>query len=50
MRFAKTVFKQKSKKKTKAYLDEISEGITLSDPKKRFCVTVFIPIMDILSC
>ena len=46
---AKTVFKQKSKK-TKAYFDEISEGITLSDPKKRFCVTVFLPMMDILPC
>ena len=28
----------------------IFEGITLSDPKKRFCVTVFLPMMDILSC
>ena len=49
MRFSKTVFKQKSKK-TKAYFDKISEGITFSDPKKRFCVTVFLPMMDILSC
>ena len=33
--------------KAKAYFDKISEGITLSDPKKRFCVTVFLPMMDI---
>ena len=37
-------------KKTKAYFDEMSEGITLSDPKKRFCVTVFLLMMDIFSC
>ena len=37
-------------KKTKAYFDEISEGIMLSDPKKRFCITVFLTMMDILSC
>ena len=36
--------------KTKAYFDEISERITLSDPKKRFCVTAFLPMTDILSC
>ena len=47
--FGKTVFKQKSKK-TKAYFDQISEGIALSDPKKRFCVTVFLLMIDILSC
>ena len=48
MGFAKTVLKQKSKE-NKAYFDQISEGITLSNPKKRFCVTVFLPMMDILS-
>ena len=37
-------------KKTKVYFDEISKRITLSDPKKRFCVTVFLLMMDILSC
>ena len=37
-------------KKTKAYFDQISAGITLSDLKKRFCVTVFLPMMDILFC
>ena len=37
-------------KRTKAYFDEISEGITLSNPKKQFCVTVFLPMMDTLSC
>ena len=37
-------------KNTKAYFNKISEGITLSDPKKPFCVTVFLPIMNILSC
>ena len=50
MGFAKTVFKQKSKENKSLYFDEISEGITLSDPKKRFCVTVFLPMMDILFC
>ena len=43
-------FLNKRAKKKKAYFDEISEGITLSDPKKRFCVTVFIPMMNILFC
>ena len=43
-------FLNKRAKKTKAYFDEISEGITLNDPKKRFCVTVFLPMMDIFSC
>ena len=43
-------FLNKRTKKTKAYFDEISEGITLNDPKKQFCVTVFLPAMDILSC
>ena len=42
-------FLNKRAKKTKAYFDKISEGITLSDPKKRFCVTVFLTMMDILS-
>ena len=49
MGFAKTVFKQKSKENTSLF-DEISEGILLSNPKKRFCVTLFLPIMDIVSC
>ena len=44
MGFAKTA------KKTKAYFDEISKGIMSSDPKKRFCVSMFLPMMDILSC
>ena len=43
-------FLNKRAKKTKAYFDEISQVITLSDSKKRFCVTVFLPMMDILSC
>ena len=43
-------FLNKRTKKTKAYLDEISEGISLSGSKKRFYVTVFLPMMDILSC
>ena len=43
-------FLNKRTKKTKAYFDEVSEGITLSDPKQRFCVTLFLPMMDILSC
>ena len=33
-------FLNKRAKKTKAYFDEISEGITLSDPKKRFGVSI----------
>ena len=40
----------KKAKKTKAYFDELSEGIRLSNPKKQFCVNVFLPIMDILAC
>ena len=43
-------FLNKRTKKTKAYFDEVSEGITLSDLKQRFCVTSFLPMMDILSC
>ena len=43
-------FLNKRAKKTKAYLDKISEEITLNDPKKQFCVTVFLPMMDLLSC
>ena len=43
-------FLNKRAKKTKAYFDEISKGMMLSDPKKRFCVTVFLRMMDILSC
>ena len=51
MGFVKTVFKQKSKEnKSLGYFDQISKGITLSDSKKRFCITVFLPMMDILSC
>ena len=38
----------KRAKKTNAYFDQISEGITSSNPKKQFCVTVFLPMMDIL--
>ena len=49
MEFAKTVFKQKSKEK-KTYFDKLSKKITLSDPKKRFFVTVFFLMMDILFC
>ena len=43
-------FLNKRAKKTKVYFDEIFKGITLSDPKKRFCVTAFLPMTDILSC
>ena len=43
-------FLNKRAKKLKAYFDEISEEITLSDSKKRFCVTVFLPVIDMLSC
>ena len=43
-------FLNKRAKTTKAYFDEISEGITFSDLKKRFCVNVFLPMMDVLSC
>ena len=39
-------FLNKKAKKTKAYFDEISEGITLSDPKKRFFAIVFLFMMD----
>ena len=35
-------FLNKRVKKTKVYFNEVSEGITLSNPKKRFCVIVFI--------
>ena len=31
--------------KTKTYFDEISEGIILSDSKKRFYLTVFLPMI-----
>ena len=41
-------FSNKRTKKTKAYFNEISEVLILSDSKKRFCVTVFLPMMDIL--
>ena len=43
-------FLNKRAKKTKAYFNEISEGITLSDPREAILVNVFLPIMDILSC
>ena len=43
-------FLNKRAKKTKAYLDQLSEEIALSDSRKRFCVIVFFPMMDILSC
>ena len=43
-------FLNKKAKKIKAYFDEISERIMLSDPKKRFSVTVFLLMMDILFC
>ena len=43
-------FLNKRAKKTKAYFDEISKRITLNDPNKRFCVIVFLPMMDIFSC
>ena len=29
---------------------KLSEGITLSNPKKQFCVSAFLPMMDIFSC
>ena len=40
-------FLNKRAKKTKPYFDEISKGITLSDPEKRVCVTVFLPMTNI---
>ena len=43
-------FLNKKTKKTNGYFDEISKRIMLSNLKKRFCVTVFLPVMDILSC
>ena len=43
-------FLKKRAKKTKAYFDQTSERITLSDPKKRFCITAFLPMVDTLSC
>ena len=43
-------FLNKRAKKTKACYDKISEGITSSDPTKRFCVIVFLPMINILSC
>ena len=43
-------FLNKRAKKTKVHFDKISEGITLSDPKKRFWAAVIFPMMDILSC
>ena len=43
-------FLNKRAKITKVYFDQTSEGITLSNPKKLFCVTVFLSMMAILSC
>ena len=43
-------FLNKRANKAKASFDEISEGIMLSNSKKQFCVTVFLPITDIHSC
>ena len=42
-------FSNKRTKKTKTFFDELSEGIALSDPVKRFRITVFLPLMDIVS-
>ena len=42
-------FSNKRTKKIKTFFDELSEGIALSDPVKRFRVTVFLPLMDIVS-
>ena len=42
-------FSNKRTKKTKTFFDKLSEGIALSDPVKRFRVTVFLPLMDIVS-
>ena len=42
-------FSNKRAKKTKTFFDELSEGIALSDTVKRFRVTVFLPLMDIVS-
>ena len=42
-------FSNKRTKKTKTFFDELSEGIALNDPVKRFRVTVFLPLMDIVS-
>ena len=38
-------------KGSRKYLSPLIQNqLMLSDPKKRFCVTVFLPMMDILSC
>ena len=42
-------FSNKRAKKTKTFFDELSKGLALSDPVKRFRVTVFLPLMDIVS-
>ena len=42
-------FSNKRTKKTKTFFDKLSEGIALSDPVKRFRVTVFLPLMEIVS-
>ena len=42
-------FSNKRAKKTKTIFDELSKGLALSDPVKRFRVTVFLPLMDIVS-
>ena len=43
-------FLNKRAKKTKAYFNEISERMTSSDPKKEIYITLFLLMMDILSC
>ena len=42
-------FSNKRTKKIKTFFDELSEGIALSDPVKRFRLTVFLPLMDVVS-
>ena len=42
-------FLNKRTKTTKTFVDELSEGIALSDHVKRFRATVFLPLMDIVS-
>ena len=49
MEFAKTVLKQKSKE-NKSLLRSNIQRNNVKRSKKQFCVTVFFPMMDILSC
>ena len=42
-------FSNKRTKKIKTFFDELSEEIALSDPVKQFCVTIFLPLMDVVS-